>query len=218
MGPRRLAAVVVGVASIVVLPMTAAHGCSVAGLPLVDAIEADKAPGVYQQETVARAPGFFLFWSASTASVVSRYWGEPPPNTGIQYEGGDWKWSNPFVVDSCEGLLDDDDHIITPDGAVGTVGYGLASESDHRDAPWPHRGDRARTGELSSDETAIFESAFGSAVGVDHSTWTLIQATALVWWRTALSYGVLVLIAFWMARRYRRNAAEERERMVNRAG
>lgn len=210
---------VVGVVSIVVLPMTAAHACSVAEpLPLVDAIEADEAPGVYQQKTVARAPGFFLFWSGSTASVVSRYWGEPPPNTGIQYEGGEWKWSNPFVVDSCEGLLDDDGHILTPDGPVGTVGYGLASESDHRDAPGPYLGDGAQTGELTSDETVILESAFGPLVGVDHSTWTLIQATALVWWRTVVSWGLIILAALWLARRYRRNAAEKRERMVNRAG
>jgi len=217
MSLRRLAVTVGATVVIVVLPMTPAPGCSVVEpVPIVDAIS--EASGVYQQETVARAPGFLLFWSESTASVVSRHWGEAPPNAGVQYEGGEWKWSNPFTVNSCEGLVDDNGHLLTPDRAVGTLGYGLATELDHRDAPWVILASGGQTGDLSSEELSALESALGPAVDVDHSTWTLIQATALVWWRTVVSWGLMVLAALWLARRYRRNAAEQRERMVNRAG
>jgi hypothetical protein len=217
MSLRRLGVTVAAAVGIVVLPMTPALGCSVIEpAPFVDVIV--DAEGVYRQETVARAPGFLLFWSESTASVVSRYWGEPPSNTGVQYEGGEWKWSNPFTVDSCEGLLDDDGHILTPDRAVGTLGYGVASESDHRDAPWAILASGGRTGDLSSEELSVLQSVLGPPVTVDHSTWTLIQATALVWWRTVLAYALVILLVVWIGRRYRRNAAEQRERVLRQAG
>jgi hypothetical protein len=92
------------------------------------------------------------------------------------------------------------------------VGYGLVPATDHRNAPFVLLADETQTGDLSSKELSALQSAFGKAVTVDHSAWDLIQATTLVWWRTALSYGLLAMVAVWIARRYRRNAADERDR------
>jgi hypothetical protein len=182
--------------------------------------------GVYERETVAWAPSI-LIRNQATASVVTRFWGVPPANLGVQYEGGDWFSFLVFLVgDSCAGRLDEDGNVLFPDGRVGTVGFGVAppppppsSEAHpedgpeeraavgtvpwHRSAPSLYLESGDQTGPLSPEESAALEDAYGSSHTVSVSTATRVQATIAVWWPIALATVVVILALWFVMRRIR---------------
>lgn len=200
---------------------SAALACSLAGQPpLRMGLEQglfDFDGGIYEQETIARAPSI-LIRDAATASVVTRYWGTPPPNLGTQYKGGGWlSWMpNLLSADSCEGLLDDEGNILTPDGSIGTVGYGYAPPPQnatgplspeeaaaqgtvpwHRSAPSLLLDNEDIVGGLSVHEMDTLEATFGPATEVDHPISAYILATVVVWWPTVIGLAVVAgVIAF----------------------
>lgn len=186
----------------------------------------DEISGIYEQQNVSWAPSILVRGNA-TASVVSRYWGEPPANTGVQYEGGDWF---PFLDrlggSSCAGLIDRKGNVLTPDGPVGTLGYGVVYRPHsvkapvspeeaadrgtvvwHRSAPELPLANGGNTGDLSAAEVDLLEDTFGSPVLVDITTMTRLRATLLVWWPVAL-FGILVFVvgrSIWRRVRRRRS-------------
>lgn len=223
--------VVVSLALLAMLPAVSAQACSIAGQSrLQDLLDLDigRIAGVYEQETVAWAPSI-LIRGESTASVVTRYWGQPPANVGLQYEGEwlPWIWG---MSQSCAGLVDSDFNVIYSDGRVGTVGYGLAplpstgvgpSDSPEEQAatevaPW-HRSAPAVilengqvTGSLSDSEAEALSAAFGEPTVLDIGNTTRIQATIRVWAPVATVAGVIALVVFvlWHIQR-RRNASDD---------
>lgn len=186
------------------LPATPSLACSVTGPgPLTGVAESwdSTGGGIYEQRTIAWAPPI-LIRDTATASVVTRFWGRPPANVGVQYEGGEWFSfvGSLFEGDSCAGTLDRDGNFLAPDGPVGTVGYGLAPPPEnatgplspeeraaqgtvplHRTAPFLVLENEKRTGNLSENEITVLESAFGTPTVLDISLWTRVQATAVVW-------------------------------------
>ena len=195
-----------------------AQGCSIAGPPpLRVGLEEglfDPGGGIYEQQTVAYAPPIVIR-DAATASVVTRYWGRPPANLGLQFEGGRWfSWWPSNVRSSCEGILDDDGlHLLTPDGATGTLGYGFAPPPEdtegplspeeakaqgtvpwHRDAPSLALSDRSLHGPISEAELAILEAVYGPATVVRIKPGTSWRAALRVWWPTALGLVILAVV------------------------
>lgn len=179
---------------------TPAQACTV-GMPgpLTEMVESWGWPesdgGIYEQQTIAWAPPI-LIRDTATASVVTRFWGRPPANVGVQYEGGEWFsfLGSVFVGDSCAGIVDGDGNIVAPDGNVGTLGYGLAPPPEdnegplspeesvaqgtvptHRTAPILELENGKRTGALSATEVQTLEAAYGSATVLGHGPH---------WWRT----------------------------------
>jgi hypothetical protein len=78
--------------AVTLFPMAAEACLSAAPARLLSAVRnaSDQVIGVYQLRTVAQAariPGLHDF---VTASVVTRYWGEPPDQPDIYTEGGAW--------------------------------------------------------------------------------------------------------------------------------
>lgn len=196
---------------------TPAQACTV-GMPgpLAVVVEEwgwpEKDGGIYEQETIARAPSILIRDSA-TASVVTRLWGRPPANVGVQYEGGEWFSfvKSFFSGNSCDGILDDQGNLIASDGQVGTVGYGpppvdnegpLSPEEAaaqgtvpfYRTAPILGLENGTLTGELSPGEIATLKAAYGPATVLEIPFSTRVQATIVVWWPTVLAFAVAVVV------------------------
>ena len=205
-----IGALVVGLSFVAAVP---AEACSIAMPPpllfvLEDGQMSPESSGIYEQETVAWAPSI-LIRSTATASVVTRYWGEPPANTGIQYEGGTWfPFLDRFSGNSCAGLVDRDFNPLTPDGPVGTLGYGVSQRPAktegplspeeaaaqgsipwHRFAPQLPLASGVDTGALSAAELARLDEVYGRPMVVEVTAFTRIQATIAVW------FPILALIA-----------------------
>ena len=229
MGFHKSVSLITAVSVLAVLGVLPALACSITGQPsLLYGLEEGlwaEGSGVYEQETVAWAPSILIV-SETTASVVTRYWGEPPANVGVQYEGGNWfAFLGSFGGDSCDGLLDNDGNILYHDGRVGTIGYGIAPPPApevgpgsgpeeqaaagtvpwHRSAPSLELESGGLAGSLSAEELAALEAVYGSPQEVDVSTMTRVQASIAVW-RTSLFTVVIVFLGLWFTvRRIRVN-------------
>ena len=85
------------VAAALFTPVAAARACSIVSAPHIDDLVPgevvfgeDQVLGVYEFEFVARSPNLVVTL-AQSVSVVTRYWGTPPPRTGLQRQGGTWE-------------------------------------------------------------------------------------------------------------------------------
>lgn len=193
--------------------------CTISGQnSLLNGLDQGDWIGVYEQETIARAPSV-LIRGAASASVVIRYWGEPPANLGLQLEGG-----GPFPFlgflggDSCNGLLDSKGNILYNDGRIGTVGYGAAyapapevgpnnspeEQASAGTVPW-HRSAPSLiletggvAGPLSDNELAALEAAYGAPHAVEVSPDMRIQARVAAWAPTVIAL-VLFVGSMWLA-------------------
>lgn len=228
-----LLAVLVGVA-------TSAQACTV-GMPgsLTEVVKEGGWPeangGIYEQETIAWAPPI-LIRDTATASVVTRFWGRPPANVGVQYEGGEWFsfLNSLFGIDSCDGILDEDGNLVAPNGQVGTVGYGMAPPPEntegplspeeaaaqgtipfHRSAPLLELENGSRTGKLSPSEIAALEGAYGSATVLEIPFWTRAQATFVVWWPSLLAVALVVGGVIYTVRKRKGRSRSESAAKVN---
>lgn len=195
-----------------------ARACSIAGPPpLRSGVEfglLDREGGIYEQMTISRAPSI-LIRDATTVSVVTRYWGNPTGNVGLQYEGGGWfSWvKNPFVGNSCDGLVDDEGNVLTPDGRPGTLGYGFVPPPEktegpllraeaaaqgtipwHRSAPSLTLDNGSSSGPLSAAELDLLQSTFGPATQVEIPTSTYLLATIIVWYPTVLGLALVAAV------------------------
>ena len=172
---------------------------------------------------MAWAPSILIV-GETTASVVTRYWGEPPANVGVQYEGGGWfAFLSSLGGDSCAGLLDSDGDILYHDGRVGTIGYGVAPPPSpevgpgsgpeeqaaagtvpwHRSAPSLELETGGLTGPLSANELTALGAVYGSPQTVDVSTTTRTRASIAVWRPTLFTVSIFVLGLWFTVRRMR---------------
>lgn len=71
--------------------------------------------GVFEQQTIAAVPSLGIRETRS-ASVVVRFWGEPPSHLGLQYHGGNWR--SPLSGYSCGPFEDAKDTL-----RYGTTDY-----------------------------------------------------------------------------------------------
>lgn len=231
---RRFLTISFVLAVLAILP-TPALACTV-GMPgpLTEVVESWAGPeadgGIYEQKTIAWAPPIIIRDTA-TASVVTRFWGRPPANVGVQYEGGEWFSfvDSLFVGDSCAGILDGDGNLIAPDGQVGTVGYGMAPPPEHNEGPLSPEESAAqgtvpfhrtapilelengtRTGALSETEIQTLEAAYGPAAVLGIPFWTRVQATIVVWAPVLLAIGVAVVVVGFVLRLLWRRKARSR--------
>jgi len=226
-GLRRFVSLITVVSVLAVLGVIPALGCSITGQPallygLKEGLWAEGS-GVYEQETVAWAPSILIV-GETTASVVTRYWGEPPANVGVQYEGGGWfAFLSSLGGDSCAGLLDSDGDILYHDGRVGTIGYGVAPPPSpevgpgsgpeeqaaagtvpwHRSAPSLELEPGGLTGPLSANELTALGAVYGSPQTVDVSTTTRTRASIAVWRPTLFTVSIFVLGLWFTVRRMR---------------
>ena len=177
----------------------------VPGQPLPDDA-GDVVLGVYEQEHIAGSPGL-VFVSSRTASVVTRYWGTPPPSTGPQLHGrGLW-----FLgVSSCGNQA----------GHVGLVGYSVVSQRTldyHRDSdrplPWidirPHMdGFTATTeGMLTPAQESDLTAKFGAPIILDITPTDQLVAALMVWRiHIAVLLVLIALGALFVLRRHRSKA------------
>ena len=133
--------------------------------------------GVYEQQHIDSRPNLIL-WDVRTVSVVTRYWGEPPLNTGLVMHGD----SNILGSDSCGNESGDE----------GMVGYGWvesAEDGERRFLPWvtlDEPGTWRTTGRVSADQEALLTAAFGPPVVLDVSPATRVLAFVQLWWLPTL--------------------------------
>ena len=192
-----------------------AQACTV-GMPgrLVDVVGewgwSQEDGGIYEQETIAWAPPI-LIRDTATASVVTRFWGRPPANVGVQYEGGEWLSvvSSYVSPSSCEGILDQHGNLVAPDVGVGRAGYGMAPPPENNDGPLSPEETAAQgtvpfhrtapilvlengtsTGALSANEVEILEAAYGPATVLEIPFASRAQATFVVWWPALLAFAL----------------------------
>jgi hypothetical protein len=211
-----------------------ALGCSIAGaqIPLeihiADASSGTIQGGVFEQETIAWAPSI-LIRNAASASVVTRVWGQPPANTGIQFDGGYWL---PFLRqwgDSCKGVVDPNGHVILDRGRTGSLGYGYAPPPEsggehlspdeieaqgtrpkHREAPTLLLEGGITSGPLSDAEEASLEAVYGPSDELPISTMTRVEATIGVWLPIVASIALLTVAVFLLAARVKRRLNRKR--------
>lgn len=164
---------------------SAGHGgvqaCSLAPAPNLDDLrpgepagDFDTTPvtGVYEYETVARAPGWF---GDRSVTIVTRYWGDAPDHTGRS-----------VVTPGCGRTVSD----------AGTVGYWWVSTSERR-----FRSSmtlRDASGTLTAEQESALAERFGPPRVLDVSRLDRMLAAAQAWqWELlalAGSCGVAVLL------------------------
>lgn len=155
--------------------------------------------GVYQLETLALVPDMGLRKGAA-ATVVARYWGEPPRELGIQVDGGEW-----FL-----GLLWHTDCGPDPLPPAGESGYGFQIEGDSGrfvavqmvDGPWYAPG--TMHGELNAEQVAALDQRYGPHRVLEISAADSFRGLVAVWWPNALLLAGVAGGVYLLVRRYKR--------------
>jgi hypothetical protein len=183
-----LTALVVIVSWLFALP---AHACS----PRTHEIGPETV-GVFEQKTITAVPGL-LFREARSASVVVRYWGEPPQHLGLQLHGGKWYQVPEGIDASCPHFRDVGGAVRygTPDvGSPGFRATGFVYFAEE-DAMQPVR-----------DDLAQLEKWLGPPVLVPVGAAVVVQAFASVWVPTLAGFGAIAgVLALAVSRRRRRS-------------
>lgn len=154
----------------------------------------EETPGVFEQETIAVIPSLGIR-EAKSASVVVRFWGQPPGHLGIQYHGGGL---GPLLASSSCGPHQD---------TTGALRYGTPE--------FDYQGIRATafmsfsadfSGEFVPDNLDRLDEMFGPPTVLTVDSMTIIRATAGVWLPTVLVFtgilaGLVLLVRFIRRRR-----------------
>ncbi len=183
-----------------------AAACSTDRPPTLDEILVEQevrdrqVTGVFEVEHIAFAPTFFVRTSRSV-SVVTRYWGEPPPDLGRVTHGEYWLGGG----SSCGN----------GNGDLGDVIYSWS------DGVAENRGQfsginvprESGTSKLSAQQEAALVAAFGPAVDVGPSLLTSATAWAQIWWLPALlGLGAATFVLLPLRRHVTREVATLAER------
>ncbi len=167
----------------------------VPGRPLPDSESPDSViVGVYEQQHIAGSPGLIVI-SPRTVSIVTRYWGTPPANVGLQLHGAGL---GVLGASSCGNQA----------GEVGLIGYNWVDQNDldqfpDTGRPLPSIDIRqsvdgflpTTTGLLTAEQEAELTVAFGEPVVLDISRSDRIVGFLMVWqYHLALIAGVLLFI------------------------
>lgn len=180
----------IGVA-VALVAASPAVACSQSVPPSIDELasgsfEGTPVAGVYEQHHIDSAPHLGVR-AERTVSVVTRYWGTPPANTGRVIHGND----TVLAMSSCGN----------ESGHEGMVGYGWVAEgstSEYRGLPWVNLGgpDTWQTaGTLTVEQEQMLEAAFGPPVILEVSAATRAGALVQLWWAPVLVVGTLGAIA-----------------------
>ena len=203
------AALVAGLVTLVILTTApAAPACSRAANPTLHEVLRNetlvKSPttGVFEIEHIAYAPNFFLRVERSV-SVVTRYWGEPPPNLDRVTHGRQWLGGYGQTCSNGHGRL-------------GSVWYSWThGEWDERASIWGIAFSRdAAQKTLTAQQETLLEAAFGPAVVVDHSAVTHITAWANIWWSPILlGLALGAFVVYPLRRHFLSHARTARDRL-----
>lgn len=165
----------------------------------------DAVTGVYQVETVAIAPNMGLREGAA-ATVVTRYWGLPPTNLGIQVDGGQWLMGILFTTDCDPG----------PVPPPGESGYGFSLNGDPsryvsvQMAEGPAYAQGTMHGDLTAEQVAALDERFGPHEVVPVSAVDRAAGLAAVWWPNLLLVVLLAGIVYLIVRRIQRRRGGHR--------
>ena len=160
----------------------------------------DEVTGVYQLETIAAVPSMG-FRNAAAATVVSRYWGEPPGETGVAVTGGDWLYDTVFT--DCEP---------DPMPPAGESAYGFGVNGDPSRfvsvqlTPGAPYAEGTIHGDLTTDQVAALDKAYGPHTTIPISVGNRVHGVATVWYPNLLIVGALAGIISLAIRRIRKRA------------
>lgn len=180
----RLTLVLSLITAVAITSAAPAFACSVAAPPVLEDVLVSQTAldrpvtGLFEVKHIARVPGFGLR-DARSVSVVTRYWGEKPPNTGRVSHGSSWMLSS----DSCGN----------GDEARGTVLYSWTDGSVENRGQFSALDASTRGEPLTAGQEAEIEAVFGPAVELDVSAATRAAAWAqILWLPAALVTGVIL--------------------------
>lgn len=184
-----------------------AQACSRIQPPTIDQLTEESAlsdiftdgvVGVFQQETLAQSPNVGLRRGAA-ASVVTRYWGTPPENTGVEVSGGELLLGTLWFTD-CE-----------PDQQAppGESGYGWTETTGGPRYIWVDIGDGQLIGELSTSQVQSLDAAFGDHITLAITPADRLQAVIWVWWPILLPTAVVAALIILTVKRRRLRSSYE---------
>lgn len=196
---RRLLLVALVASGLLWLP-TAAMACSQARAT-VEWLMWDGKTGAFEQQTIAYAPADPLT-DGRSASLVVRYWGEPPADIGLAFHGGH-EFPPLRLMGSTCGWWRDPVGAFKYAGPDGVADWGRSAA--FLTEPPLGRG-------LTDDEVARLEAHFGPAVAVEVNTYDIARGVAGVWLpKIGLQAILVALVVLPFAYRRGRRLREEDE-------
>jgi hypothetical protein len=164
---------------------SAAMACSTAQAT-IDWLTWDDKTGAFEQRTIAYAPADPLT-DGRSASLVVRYWGEPPAELGLAFHRGREFPPLRLMGGSCGWWRD----------PVGALRYGGPESLGHWGRTALFLMDKPLGQGLNDDEVAMLEAHFGPTVVVEARTSDIARGVAGVWLPklglTAILLAVVVL-------------------------
>lgn len=154
----RVLVVIPLIAGAIVVGQSTALACSRVAPPSMEEVAANtdgSIAGVYQFMTLARAPT--MGWRyATTATILTRYWGDPPDNTGIDVTGGE-----PWPLYTWYGSGPCGPGAQPPVGEIGYATPRSGGSSGHRSiTTWVVMGE-SMVGELSPSQVRALDATYG---------------------------------------------------------
>jgi hypothetical protein len=145
--------------------------------------------GVFEIEHIAYAPNFGLR-TARSVSIVTRYWGEPPPDRGRVSHGEFWLGGG----SSCGN----------GNGSLGEVQYSWTDgvEENRGQFSGITTGRQSARAKITARQEAALTAAFGPPVEVPPSAVTRSVAWAQIWWLPTLLGLALGVVALFPLRRH----------------
>ncbi len=139
--------------------------------------------GVFEYRHVSWTP-FLGFRGERSVSIVTRYWGRAPENTGLEIHGVNWLlWGSTCSDGSA---------------SVGTVGYGMVEA----DGPSFRSVELiAGEGDLNRVRLTLLEDRFGTPVETPVPITARAAAWFLVLWQPLLVLGLVIAGPVWLVRR-----------------
>ncbi len=195
------------VAAALFTPVAPAHACSPVLPPrLDDLVPGEPVPsgngvvvGVYEFEHIARSPNLVVAISQSV-SVVTRYWGTPPPHTGLQRYGPSWEIL--FGGNDCGAGM----------ANLGDVGYRRVEERAVDNPNQPRSGSaiggvQGSDGSVTAEQEAMLTERFGPPVVLGVSARDRVVSTLMAWqWHLVALVSVAMVI--FAVLRWRRSPSE----------
>lgn len=135
----------------------------------------------------------------AAASVVIRYWGTPPENSGVEVSGGELLLGTLWFTD-CE-----------PDQQAppGESGYGWTETTGGPRYIWVDIGDGHLIGELSTSQVQSLDAAFGDHITLAITPADRLQAVIWVWWPILLPTAVVAALIILIVKRRRLRSSDE---------
>ena len=186
------------VTAVVALAPTQAWACVTGGQPeFGELLETGRVlehevVGFYEQEHVADIPGLSFFVNDRSASVVIRYWGEPP-NLSVASHGDEGVFLPTST--SCGSPARASGYVVTQASVAGSA--------DQPRGAGPGLRMATGFGSPNASEIAALTERFGAAVEVSLGPDDWVVAYGLLLWRPVVVFGTYGAIAYALIRRAR---------------